>query len=140
MHLQREKCAYGTIFDVFCANVSLVNAQGEIKVLSIDTINTARLEGTIIVKDNHTIAVGGLIRETISDDQSKVPFLGDIPFLGNLFKSISDKKQRSELILLITPRLLTTPEDGEFNKSNLTREGKQLSLEDLALQCAVLCR
>jgi len=122
------------------ANVSLVNAQGEIKVLSIDTINTARLEGTIIVKDNHTIAVGGLIRETISDDQSKVPFLGDIPFLGNLFKSISDKKQRSELILLITPRLLTTPEDGEFNKNNLTREGKQLSLEDLALQCALLCR
>ena len=122
------------------ANISLVNSQGEIKVLSIDTINTARLEGTIIVKDNHTIAVGGLIRETISDDQTKVPFLGDIPFLGNLFKSISDKKQRSELILLITPRLLTSPEDGEFNKNDLTREGKQLSLEDLALQCALLCR
>jgi len=122
------------------AHVSLVNAQGEIKVLSIDTINTARLEGTIIVKDNHTIAVGGLIRETISDDQTKVPFLSDIPFLGNLFKSISDKKQRSELILLITPRLLTSPEEGEFNKNNLSREGKQLSLEDLALQCVLLCR
>lgn len=120
--------------------LDLISASGEVRKVSIDTLNTARIEGTIIVKDNHTIAVGGLIRETESDDESKVPWLGDIPLLGHLFTSKADRAQRSELILLITPRVLRQPEDGEFNKQNLLRNGKQLSLEELFLQCTQLCR
>ena len=120
--------------------LDLISSTGEVRRVSIDTLNTARIEGTIIVKDNHTIAVGGLIRETESDDESKVPWLGDLPILGNLFTSKADTAQRSELILLITPRVLRQPEDGEFNKQNLVRNGKQLSLEELFLQCTQLCR
>jgi type II secretory pathway component GspD/PulD (secretin) len=120
--------------------IDLISASGEVKKVSIDTLNTARIEGTIIVKDNHTIAVGGLIRETESDDESKVPWLSDIPLLGNLFTSKADGAQRSELILLITPRVLRQPEDGEFNKQDLLRNGKQLSLEEMFLQCTQLCR
>ena len=120
--------------------LDLISSTGEVKKVSIDTLNTARIEGTIIVKDNHTIAVGGLIRETETDDESKVPWLGDLPILGNLFTSKADNAQRSELILLITPRVLRQPEDGEFNKQNLVRNGKQLSLEELFLQCTQLCR
>jgi general secretion pathway protein D len=120
--------------------LDLISSTGEVKKVSLDSLNTARIEGTIIVKDNHTIAIGGLIRETESDDESKVPLLGDIPLLGKLFTSTADKTQRSELILLITPRVLRQPEDGEFNKQDLVINGKQLSLEELDLQCAQLCR
>jgi type II secretory pathway component GspD/PulD (secretin) len=121
-------------------NLSLVTAQGEVKVLSIDTVNTAELKGTVIVKDNHTIAVGGLIRETDIDDSSSVPGLSDIPFLGWFFKSVSKSKQRSELILMITPHLLKNPEDGEFNQSSLLANNKELTLDELALQCRYLCK
>jgi len=120
--------------------ISLVTSQGTIQTLAIDTINIAELEGTIIVKDNHTIAVGGLIRESVSDDVSEVPFFGRIPLLGRLFSSTIDNKQRSELILLITPRLLKNPEDGEFNKVEFNKNDRQLSVEQLSLQCAGLCR
>ncbi len=120
--------------------ISLVTSQGTIQTLAIDTINIAELEGTIIVKDNHTIAVGGLIRESVSDEVSEVPFFGRIPLLGSLFSSTVDNKQRSELILLITPRLLKKPEDGEFNKVEFNQDDRQLSVEQLSLQCAGLCR
>jgi len=120
--------------------LDLISSTGEVKKVSIDTLNTARIEGTIIVKDNHTIAVGGLIRETESDDESRVPWFSDIPLLGKFFISKADQAQRSELILLITPRVLRNPEDGEFNKQDLVRNGKQLSLEELTLQCTQLCR
>jgi type II secretory pathway component GspD/PulD (secretin) len=120
-------------------NISLLSAQGEVKVLSIATVNTADLKGTVIVKDNHTIAVGGLIRETDTDNTSAVPGLSDIPFLGWFFKSASKIKQRSELILMITPHLLKNPEDGEFNQSSLLANNKELTLDELALQCRYLC-
>lgn len=120
--------------------VSLVTSEGMVKTLAIDTVNSAELEGTIIVKDNHTIAVGGLIRETMSDDSQQVPILGDLPILGHLFKSTNDVKQRSELILLITPRLLSSPEEGEFTKRNLNLAQEEISLEQLAFQCGQLCR
>ena len=120
--------------------ISLVTSQGTIQTLAIDTTNIAELEGTIIVKDNHTIAIGGLIRESVSDEVSEVPFFGKIPLIGRLFSSTIDNKQRSELILLITPRLIKNPEDGEFNKVKLNQDDRQLSVEQLSLQCAGLCR
>jgi general secretion pathway protein D len=120
--------------------ISIVTSQGTIQTLAIDTINIAELEGTIIVKDNHTIAVGGLIRETVSDEVSEVPFFGKIPLLGRLFGSTIDNKQRSELILLITPRLLKNPEDGEFNKVEFSQDNRPLSVGQLSLQCTGLCR
>ncbi len=120
-------------------NISIINAQGDVKVLSVDTVNTANVESTIIVKDNHTIAVGGLIRETESDDNSQVPLLGDIPLLGHLFSSKKDKKERSELILLITPRILETPDKADLSTSG-AQQNTQLATEQGHFQCGEMCR
>ena len=122
------------------AKISIVTSRGEVKVLGVDTINSAILEGTIIVKNNNTIAVGGLIRETQSDDERSVPGLSDLPGLGKFFTSKVKKSQRTELILLITPRVLNLPEDGEFNKAQFEKEGMQLSVEQISIQCASLCQ
>ena len=79
----------------------------------IDTVDTSRITATVIAKDQLAIALGGLIREERSTSQSKVPFLGDIPFLGRLFRDDNVDSRRTELILIITPRILLTPGEGE---------------------------
>ena len=66
---------------------------------------------TISVRDGDTILLGGFIRDAKTDTESGVPFLKDIPLLGSLFKSKSATSKRSELLVLIRPTILKTPED-----------------------------
>jgi general secretion pathway protein D len=80
---------------------------------SIDTVSTATLEGTVLAQDGMTVAVGGMIRTEKTDNESKVPVLGDIPLLGNLFKKREKGAGKSELVLLITPHVLSAPDQGE---------------------------
>lgn len=68
------------------------------------------LNAQIAVRDRDTVMLGGFIKSDKSHTQSGVPFLMDIPFLGNLFKKRSDAKDRQELIVLIRPTVLKTPE------------------------------
>ena len=60
----------------------------------------------MVVQDGETILVGGLIDETVLDTISKVPILGDIPYLGVLFRNTAKSISRIELILLITPHVI----------------------------------
>ncbi len=66
---------------------------------------------TISVRDGDTILLGGFIRDAKTDTESGVPFLKDIPLLGSLFKKQSATSKRSELLVLIRPTILKTPED-----------------------------
>ena len=66
---------------------------------------------TISVRNGDTILLGGFIRDAKTDTESGVPFLKDIPLLGSLFKSQSATSKRSELLVLIRPTILKTPED-----------------------------
>ena len=66
---------------------------------------------TIAVRDGDTILLGGYIRAAKNATESGVPFLKDIPFLGNLFKNNSQQNKRSELLVLIRPTILDTPEE-----------------------------
>lgn len=67
-------------------------------------------QATVSVKDRDTIILGGMISSTKSTSHSGVPILKDIPVLGNLFRSSNVDKQRVELIVLIHPTVLPTPE------------------------------
>jgi Flp pilus assembly secretin CpaC len=60
----------------------------------------------VTVRDGHTIVLGGLITKRIEDRESKVPFLGDIPLLGVLFRSTSSVNTHKELLIILTPRFL----------------------------------
>ena len=68
------------------------------------------LNAEIAVRNLDTVMLGGFIKSDKSHSQSGVPFLSDIPILGNLFKKRSDSKDRQELIVLIRPTVLATPE------------------------------
>jgi len=87
----------------------------------IPILDTSTAETTVMVKDGATVAVGGLRREENSVDSQQVPFIGRIPILGMLFKSEQNRKQRSELLVLITAHIiqgdeLVTGEPRSFGK------------------------
>jgi general secretion pathway protein D len=76
------------------------------------TIQQRRLSTTVVVKNGDTIALGGLITESKSKSKSGVPYLQRIPVLGALFRDTDNQTMRTELILLITPRVMR--DDAEF--------------------------
>ena len=63
-------------------------------------------ETDVELRDGQSFAIAGLLHNTAQEDGSKVPILGSIPIIGNLFKSKSDKKEQTELMVLITPQLV----------------------------------
>lgn len=88
-----------------------VGSSGSIQSFDIDSVNTANLQVTVVAKDQLTVAVGGMIRERASNAETKVPLLGDIPVLGNLFKRIEKSDGKTEMVLLVTPYILESPEE-----------------------------
>ena len=70
-------------------------------------INTKHVKTTALVENGGTVVLGGLFQQTDSNAVDKVPFLGDIPVLGNLFKSTTKISKRTELLIFITPRIIT---------------------------------
>ncbi len=79
--------------------------------LDSPTIQQRRFESYVSVEDGSTIALGGLIRDRSESGRSGVPIASGIPILGNLFSTTSDAFERSELLVLLTPRVVQTSED-----------------------------
>ena len=69
-------------------------------------ISTKQLQTQAMVEDGGTLIVGGIYEEESSNVVNKVPLLGDIPVVGNLFKSRARKERRRELLIFITPRIM----------------------------------
>ena len=70
---------------------------------SVDTRST---DTNVIVKNGETIVIGGLIHDAQSDNVTKVPVLGDIPLLGVLFRKKSTSRNRMELLIFVTPKII----------------------------------
>ncbi len=69
-------------------------------------INSRNAETEVLVRDGETIVIGGLIDESMREAATKVPLLGDIPVLGTFFRSTSDSKRRTELLIFVTPHII----------------------------------
>jgi type II secretion system protein D len=78
-------------------------------------------ETSLVIKSGHAIYLGGIIDIKNEVIIKKVPLLGDIPILGNAFKSISESKSKTELMVLITPHIINTTAEADM----LTREFKE---------------
>jgi len=70
-------------------------------------------ETTVVVKDAATVVIGGLIGEDLSSGTQQVPCLGNIPGLGNLFKSKRSSGIKTNLYIFITPHIITNPSEAE---------------------------
>ncbi len=69
------------------------------------------VDTTVIVRNNQTIVIGGLIDETTTISETKVPVLGDIPILGWLFRDKSDSTEKTNLYVFLTPRVIKNPNE-----------------------------
>ncbi len=74
--------------------------------LNSPTIQQRSIESTVAVQSGDTVALGGLIQDRDEESVSGLPLLSDIPVLGNLFKTTNKAKRRTELLVLITPRVV----------------------------------
>lgn len=68
---------------------------------------------TVLVKDGQTITIGGLISDRITESEGKVPILGDIPILGWLFRNKTKERNKTSLVIFVTPYIIRYPEDLE---------------------------
>jgi type IV pilus assembly protein PilQ len=73
---------------------------------TVPSIDTREIITQVLVNDGQTVVLGGILDTTKSKSANKVPFLGDIPVLGNLFKSTTNINNKTELLIFITPKIL----------------------------------
>lgn len=89
----------------------------------LPTVDTRRADTIALVKDNQTIVIGGLRKRETTKDITKVPVLGDMPLFGGLFKSETESKVTRELVVFITPRIVTEATLSETEKKQLDATG-----------------
>ena len=75
------------------------------------TTTKSTIQTNVMIQDGELLVLGGLIEGTTGESESKVPFLGDIPIIGNLFKSSNNSDREKVLMMFIRPTIIRTPED-----------------------------
>ena len=69
-------------------------------------IDTKHVKTEVLIENGGTVVIGGIYLQDSAFSTNKVPFLGDIPVLGHLFKQNTKRENKSELIVFITPRII----------------------------------
>ena len=114
------------------SDYSLTVTQGSTSVpYTVPVIDKRSASTKVVVKNGQTLIMGGLIKEKSTKGETKVPLLGDMPFLGYLFKSKKDTVDKTELLIFISPTIIA-PENfarmrknKQFNLGESFDEGKQ---------------
>jgi type IV pilus assembly protein PilQ len=76
------------------------------RINNVPTIATRAINTAVLVDDGQTVVIGGVYEFDSVESVSKVPFLGDVPFLGNLFKTTGRGSSKAELLIFVTPKVL----------------------------------
>src|SRR5579863_5089994 len=74
--------------------------------VNVPSITTREIATQVLVNDGQTVVLGGILSTTNREDDTKVPYLGDIPILGHLFKTTDHKDDKDELMIFITPKIV----------------------------------
>jgi pilus assembly protein CpaC len=72
----------------------------------IPALTTDRAESEMVLRDGQSFAIAGLLDNRVTDEFSKIPWIGDVPVLGKLFQSRSLTKSKNELLIVVTPRIV----------------------------------
>jgi len=96
---------------------------------TVPALTTRRAETTVELGSGQSMMIGGLLRNTATNNVDKAPFLGDLPILGSLFRSTQFRRNETELVVIVTPYLvrpvstqLATPVDGYRVPNDLQRD------------------
>jgi len=72
-------------------------------------VNSRLADTVVVVPDGQTVVIGGLMQTQVLESESKIPLLGDIPYLGNAFKRKTKQNQKTELMIFLTPMVIAAP-------------------------------
>jgi len=120
------------IFQEITNIVDLQDGVGDVSEVG-PALTNRRVENTVMIADNETVVIGGLVSDDYSDNVSKVPWLGDIPFLGWLFKTESRSLRKTNLLIFLTPHIVRSPADLEYETIRKREEFRQRSNEAIEL-------
>lgn len=95
------------------------------------TTRKRSIKTSVLVDDGGILVLGGLIQETISDGESKVPLLGDIPLLGALFRSTSSNKSKQNLMVFLRPSILRNDTDAAYISNEKYNYLRSLQLQPM---------
>ncbi len=95
------------------SQVLVPDALGNLTQQFVDGLNVATINGIVTAKNGLTVAIGGLIRNSDSKVDTRVPVISSIPLIGELFKSKKDVSSRTEMVLLITPHIINTAAESD---------------------------
>ena len=82
------------------------DSPGEVQATGVRAIDTNRVATNVLVDDGQTVVLGGIFQNQTSNSTSKTPFLGDLPYVGRLFKKDVQSNNKQELLIFVTPRLV----------------------------------
>jgi general secretion pathway protein D len=94
-------------------------------------INHRQATTTVSINNGETIILGGIIRNTLTQTENKIPILGDIPFFGNLFKSSSRTAGQTELMVFLTPHIVRSNADAQKLREASSKEMSKQSQDAL---------
>jgi type IV pilus assembly protein PilQ len=72
----------------------------------VPSIETQNINTQVLVGNGETAVLGGIYEQTTRNDVEKVPFFGDLPIMGNLFKRKTVQNDRTELLIFVTPKIM----------------------------------
>lgn len=79
--------------------------------LNVPTFSSRTIDTTVLIPSGHTLVLGGLVSDGLAKSETKVPFLGDVPGLGHLFRNNQNERKKNNLIIFITPTIV---QDSDF--------------------------
>lgn len=94
----------------------------EDKVTQVPIVTTSETETTVMIKDGTTLVIAGLKKDQIEEEVQKIPFLGDIPFLKYVFRNTKRHINKTELVIFITPSIVTGEEPLEYVSPNKDKD------------------
>ncbi|MDH3213205.1 MAG: SPOR domain-containing protein, partial [Myxococcales bacterium] len=94
-------------------NEALIPITGSTESVGVPLSNR-RIENTVVVADGETIVIGGMLSDDYTDNITKVPWLGDIPVLGWLFKTTTRSLKKINLLVFLTPHIVRSTDDLEY--------------------------
>lgn len=115
-------------------SIESIAGSAEIDVSKGVKTNTRKLKTLLTIADGDTAVLGGLIQQDTSDRETKIPLLGDIPLIGWLFKGINKKKERKNIMVFVTPRIIKN--EAQQNTLFLEKLEERLSFIDKYLNNA----
>jgi general secretion pathway protein D len=109
-------------------------SSGSSGAVSAPLINSRSADTVVVTPNGQTVIIGGLMQDSKAESSSKIPFLGDIPLLGNLFKRQAKNGSKTELLIFLTPHIIQSPTEiasmarAEQQKSQATKEFEEKEL------------